>query len=61
MKKIGIISRCDRDDVLALVKDIAAHLKSKAIVLIDPRTAEKINEKGTPVAQMRSKGAEFII
>jgi len=61
MKKIGIISRCDRDDVLALVKDIAAHLKSKAVVLIDPRTAEKIQEKGTPVAGMRKAGAEFII
>ncbi|MDO9098285.1 MAG: NAD(+)/NADH kinase [Candidatus Methanoperedens sp.] len=61
MKKIGIISRCDRDDVLALVKDIAAHLKSKAVVLIDPRTAEKIQEKGTSVAGMRKAGAEFII
>ncbi len=61
MKKIGIISRCDRDDVLALVRDIVAHLKSKAIVLIDTRTAEKINEKGTQMAQMRREGAEFII
>jgi NAD+ kinase len=61
MKKIGIISRCDRDDVIVLVKEIVAHLRSKTIVLIDPRTAEKINQKGTPVAQMRRKGAEFII
>ncbi|MFZ2411804.1 MAG: NAD(+)/NADH kinase, partial [Candidatus Methanoperedens sp.] len=61
MRKIGIISRCDRDDVLALVKDITAHLKSRAVVLIDPRTAEKIQEKGTPVAEMRRAGAEFVI
>ncbi len=61
MRKIGIISRCDREDVLALAKEIVTHLKPKTQVLIDPRTAEKIHEKGTPVAEMRSKGAELII
>ncbi len=61
MRKTGIISRCDREEVLALVKEIVTHLKPKTQVLIDPRTAEKIQEKGTPVAEMRSKGAEFII
>ncbi len=61
MKKIGLISRCDRDDVLALVNDIVRHLKSKAVVLIDPRTAEKLNQKGTPLAEMRRAGAEFIV
>lgn len=61
MRKIGIISRCDRDDVLAIVKDIVTHLSSKAFVLIDPRTAEKIQKKGTPVAEMRKAGAEFIV
>lgn len=61
MKKIGIISRCDREDVLTLAKEIVAHLKPKTQVLIDPRTAEKIQEKGTPVAEMRNKGAELII
>lgn len=61
IKKIGIISRCDRDDVLALVNDILAHLKSRATVLIDTRTAEKIQEKGTPVAEMRKAGAKYVI
>lgn len=61
MKRIGIISRCDRDDVIALVKDIVTHLKPKAEVLIDTRTAEILHLKGTHVAEMREKGAEFII
>jgi NAD+ kinase len=61
VKRIGIISRCDRDDVIALVKDIVTHLKPKAEVLIDTRTAEILHLKGTHVAEMRSKGADFII
>ncbi len=61
MKKIGIISRCDRDDVLALVREIVEHLKPKAQVFIDPRTAEKIHKKGTAMAEMRRAGAEFIV
>ncbi len=61
MKKIGLISRCDNDEVLEMVRTILAHLNSIAEVFIDMKTAEKINVKGTPVAQMRKKGAEFII
>ncbi len=61
MKKIGIISRCDRDDVISFVRGIVNYLKPKAIVLVDLKTAEIIQEKGTPVAEMRKNGAEFII
>src|SRR3972149_9012255 len=61
MKKIGLISRCDSDDVLDFVRELVTHLRSKAAVLIDMKTAEKIHEKGTPVAEMRKKGAEFVI
>ncbi len=61
MRKIGIISRCDRSDVIELVKDILSHLKSKAEVLVDARTAEIINYRGTPMNEMRKKGAEFIV
>src|SRR3989304_369684 len=60
-KTIGLISRCDRDDVIDFVRDLLAHLKTKATILIDKKTAEKINENGTPVSEMRKKGAEFII
>src|SRR3989337_3882488 len=61
MKPIGLISRCDRDDVLDFVRNLVSNLKPKTSVFIDMKTAEKINEKGTPVAEMRKQGAEFII
>ena len=61
MKKIGLISRCDSYEVLAMVETILAHLGGRAEVFIDLKTAEKMNLKGTPVTQMRKKGAEFII
>jgi len=61
LNKVGLISRCDRDDVLELAREIVSYLKPKVQVLIDMKTAEKIEEKGTPVAEMRRKGAEFII
>ncbi len=62
MKKIiGLISRCDRDDVLALVDEIVNHVESRADVLIDMKTAEKTGRKGTSVAEMRKLGAEFVI
>jgi len=60
-KTIGLISRCDRDDVIDFVRDLLTHLKTKATILIDKKTAEKINVNGTPVSEMRKKGAEFII
>ncbi|MCX9011108.1 MAG: NAD(+)/NADH kinase [Candidatus Methanoperedens sp.] len=61
MKRIGLISRCDRDDVIAFIENIVAHLRPKAEVLIDTKTAEKLRQKGTPMSEMRKKGAEFII
>ncbi|MFH0904977.1 MAG: NAD(+)/NADH kinase, partial [Methanobacteriota archaeon] len=61
MKKIGLISRCDSNEVLSMVETILAHLGGRGEVFIDIKTAEKMNLKGTPVAQMRNKGAEFII
>jgi len=61
MKKIGLISRCDRDEIISLVEKIVSHLKPEVDVLIDPRTAHRLGLKGTQVADMRKKGAEFII
>ncbi len=61
MRKIGIISRCDRDDVITFVKELINHLRSKVEVLIDTRTAEEIHHKSTPMAEMKRKGAEFVI
>ncbi len=61
MRKIGLISRCDREDILSLVCEIVDHLKSRVEVLIDPHTAEKLHLGGTQMSDMRRKGAEFII
>lgn len=60
MKKIGIISRCDREDVI-FVRELVNHLRSKVELFIDSNTAEMLNYKGMPVAEMRDKGVEFII
>lgn len=61
MRKIGIISRCDREEILAHVRDIIDHFKSRVDFLIDPKTAQKLNLEGTLMDDMKKKGAEFII
>jgi NAD+ kinase len=61
MRRIGIISRCDKEEVLALVNKILVHLTSRVDVLLDPKTAEKLHLNGTQMADMKKKGAEFII
>jgi len=61
MRRIGIISRCDKEGVLALVNKIIVHLKSRVDVLLDPKTAQKLHLKGTQMADMKKNGAEFII
>ena len=61
MKKIGIISRCDRDEVLSFVKDIVEYLEPKAELLFETKTAEKLAVKGTPISEMRNQGADFVI
>lgn len=61
IRKIGIISRCDRDEILSHVEKIIDHVKSRVDVMIEPKTAEKLHLKGTQIAEMRKNGAEFII
>lgn len=61
MRKIGIISRCDREDVIAFVNNMVEYLGSKAELLIDPNTAEQIHQPGTQVSQMRGLGADFVL
>lgn len=61
MRKIGIISRCDRDEIFSLVEKIIDHLKSRVDILIDPKTAQRLNLEGTQMADMKKNGAEFII
>ncbi|RLG26967.1 NAD(+) kinase [Methanosarcinales archaeon] len=61
MKRIGMISRCDRFEAIALVKKIHQHLTGRIELLIDPCTAEEINTQGTPVEEMREKDAIALI
>jgi NAD+ kinase len=61
MKKLGLISRCDRPEVINMVKNIQSHLAGKAELLIDPKTAELLNIQGTPVEEMRAEGAIALI
>jgi len=61
MKRLGIISRCDRSEAIALAKKIHQHLIGRIKLLIDPCTAEKINTRGTPVEKMREEGAIALI
>jgi len=41
MRKIGIISRCDRDEIVSLVEKIVNRLKSRVEVLIDRENCTK--------------------
>ncbi|MBE0521174.1 MAG: NAD(+)/NADH kinase [Candidatus Methanoperedenaceae archaeon] len=61
MKKIGIISRCDRDEVISFVKDIVKYLEQKAELLIETKTADRLGLNGTPIPEMRKRGADFVI
>ncbi len=61
MRKIGIISRCDREEVITFVRDIVKHLKTGAELLVETKTAEKLGVKGTRISEMRNLGADFLI
>ncbi|CAD6493703.1 MAG: NAD kinase [Candidatus Argoarchaeum ethanivorans] len=61
MKKLGVISRCDRPDAIAMVKDLQKHLEGKVELLIDPETAKRLNTDGVPVGDMREQGAVGLV
>ncbi len=64
VKKIGIISRCDHDDALEMVRTIVDHFISKVDIAVAPNTAIPLdldNVESLPVQQMRAAGAELII
>jgi len=61
IKKLGVISRCDRPDAIAMVKDLQKYLEGKAELLIDPETAKRLNTDGVPVGDMRQQGAVGLI
>ncbi|WP_135612366.1 NAD(+)/NADH kinase [Methanococcoides sp. AM1] len=64
IKKIGIVSRCDHEDALEMVRNIVEHFNSKVDISITPKTAEPLHlhdVKITPVEDMREKGVELLI
>lgn len=61
IKKIGIAARCDRPEVLQMVKDIIANFHSMVKIYVSTATAEVLGIEGTPVERMRDEGVELII
>jgi len=61
IKKIGIASRCDRPEVLDMVRNILAHFGSQVQIFVSTATAEVLGIEGTPVERMRDEGVELII
>ncbi|MDD3041820.1 MAG: NAD(+)/NADH kinase [Methanosarcinaceae archaeon] len=61
IKKIGIASRCDRREVLEMVKAIIDRFSSEVKIFVSTSTADVLGIPGTPVEIMRDAGVELII
>ena len=61
IKKIGVASRCDRPEVIEMVRKIITHFSSKVQIFVSTPTAEVLGIKGIPVESMREEGVELII
>lgn len=61
IRKIGVASRCDRPEVLQMVRDIIAHFHSKVQIYVSTATADVLDIEGTPIERMRDEGVELII
>ena len=61
IKKIGICSRCDRPDVIEMVRQILSHFSSQVQILVSTSTADVLGIEGVPVESMREKGVELIV
>jgi len=61
MKIVGITARCDRPQALSLASQIISYLGGRVEVLVETDTANCLGLEGTPVWQMKDRGAEFII
>ena len=61
IKKIGISSRCDRPEVIEMVREILACFSSKVQIFVATPTADVLGIEGTPVEKMREEGVELII
>ena len=61
IKRIGIASRCDRPEVLDMVREILARFSSQVQIFVSTATAEVLGIEGTPVERMRDEGVELVI
>ncbi|MGB9940651.1 NAD(+)/NADH kinase [Methanosarcina sp.] len=61
IKKIGISSRCDRPEVIEMVREILARFSSKVKIFVATPTADVLGIEGVPVEKMREGGVELII
>jgi NAD+ kinase len=61
IKKIGIASRCDKPEVIAMVRAILEKFSSKVQILVSTSTANVLGVKGVPIERMREEGVELII
>lgn len=64
VRKIGIVSRCDQEDALNMVRSIRDYFKSEVEVVAGPKTSAAIGIKGNnvvPVEEMRAAGVEIIV
>ncbi|MEL4304734.1 NAD(+)/NADH kinase [Methanococcoides sp. LMO-2] len=64
IKKIGIVSRCDHEDALDMVRDIVEHFKSQVDIAVTSNTADPLDLQDVEVIaieEMRDKGVELLI
>ena len=61
IRKVGVVSRCDRPGAIGIAGNVIEHLKEEVDVCIDPGTASELGLPGIPVGQMRSQGVEMVI
>ncbi len=61
IKKVGVVSRCDKPGAVGIAREILEHLREKLDVFVDPGTAFELGIEGLPVGQMRQEGVDLII
>ncbi|MEA1984837.1 MAG: NAD(+)/NADH kinase [Euryarchaeota archaeon] len=64
IKKFGIVSRCNNEDVLEMVRSIVHHFATTVEIAVDQNTSTSLGLEGiesVPVDKMRDTGVEFIV
>ncbi|MDD2614978.1 MAG: NAD(+)/NADH kinase [Methanosarcina sp.] len=61
IKRIGISSRCDKPEIIEMVRQILDRFSSKVKIFVSTHTAEVLGIEGTPVERMKEEGVELII